>query len=186
MVNASYATDENVSGWTNIKQIASNAVTLGLKNDGTVVYTGSCRNYNNTADVDFSDINTWTDVIQVATGQQYAVGLKSDGTVLFSGDGRGYTRDVRYWSDIISVSCGPFFVLGLTKYGTVVTAGGGSAAGENNVSTWTGIKQVYAGIQWSIGVKEDGTLVTTFDSSFPVNTGYDPNYLNVNSWTTNI
>ena len=183
VVNAS-AANISVAGWSNITQIASNAILMGLKSDGTVVYEGTCRNYNNTKDLDFSDINTWTDIVQVATGQHYAVGLKSDGTVVFSGDNQGDTRDVIYWKDIISVSCGPFFVLGLTKYGTVVTAGDGSTYGETNVSTWTGIRQVYAGIQWSVGVKEDGTVVTTLTNSAVVE-NY-PEYASVSSWTTNI
>ena len=177
LLAGSYA-GESVSGWTGITQVATGPIVMGLKSDGTVVYTGGIDG------VDFSDINTWTDIVQVATGQQYAVGLKSDGTVMFAGDGRGYTRDVKYWKNVISVSCGPFFVLGLTKYGTVVTAGGGSTYGETNVSTWTGIRQVYAGIQWSVGVKEDGTVVTTLTNSAVVK-NY-PEYASVSSWTTNI
>jgi uncharacterized repeat protein (TIGR02543 family) len=69
----------NVSGWTDIVQVAVGyGHTVGLKSNGRVVAVG----FNNDGQCDVGD---WTDIIQVAAGYHHTVGLKSDGTVVAVG-----------------------------------------------------------------------------------------------------
>jgi len=69
----------NVSGWTDIVQVAAGAWhTVGLKSDGTVVAVGeNCHGQCN--------VSGWTDIVQVAASYTHTVGLKSDGTVVAVG-----------------------------------------------------------------------------------------------------
>ena len=48
------------------------------------------------------DVDSWTDIIQVATSYVYTVGLKSDGTVVAAGDCFGGACDVDTWNLIVT------------------------------------------------------------------------------------
>ena len=52
--------------------------TIGVKTDGTVVAVGA--NWNGQCNVE-----SWTDIEQVAAGDHYTVGVKTDGTVVAAG-----------------------------------------------------------------------------------------------------
>jgi len=91
VVTTSSAQGGNVSGWTNIIQVAAGGGgsidtghTVGLKSDRTVVAVGD-NSYGKCT------VTGWTDIVQVAAGYYHTVGLKSDGTVVAVGDNSSYS-----------------------------------------------------------------------------------------------
>jgi alpha-tubulin suppressor-like RCC1 family protein len=144
----------NVSGWTDIIQVAGGGLhTVGLKSDGTVVATGNNR-YGQ------CDVGGWTNIIQVAAGGYHTVGLKSDGTVVATGNNRYGQCDVGGWTNIIQVAAGGYHTVGLKSDGTVLAAGY-NYHGQCDVGAWTNIIQVAAGGFHTVGLKSDGTVVAT-------------------------
>ena len=69
--------------------------TVGLKADGTVVGGGT----------GYGDVESWSDIVAIAAGDNYTVGLKADGTVVAT-EYLGYYKyydgqcDVDGWTDI--------------------------------------------------------------------------------------
>jgi alpha-tubulin suppressor-like RCC1 family protein len=61
---------------------------------------------------------------------------------------------------IVSVAAGYVHTLALLENGRVVACGSNSY-GECNVSNWEDIVAIYAGTQFSAGLKTDGTVVVT-------------------------
>lgn len=132
---------------------------VGIQSNGHVTITG--RN----ADSIIKDLDdTWTDIVEVAIGDDFLLGLKSDGTTVESGWRRwdfDFRREPR-WRDIVSVSAGSNHVAGLKKDGTVVVVGNSDATEQClDTSSWTGIIAISASGDSTIGLKADGTVVAT-------------------------
>lgn len=89
----------------------SESHTVAIKNDGTVVATGS----NSSGQC---DVSSWTDMIEIHAGPHITVGLTADHTVLTAGQ----TVDVSDWSDIVAVTATTQSVIGLKIDGTLVHA----------------------------------------------------------------
>jgi preprotein translocase subunit YajC len=158
----------NVSGWTNVIQVAAGGFhTVGLKSDGTVVATGNNR-YGQ------CNVSGWTNVIQVAAGGFHTVGLKSDGTVVAMGYNYYGQCNVGAWTNIIQFTAGGLHTVGLKSDGTVV-ATGNNWYGQCDVSSWTNIIQVTARDVHTVGLKSNGTVVAA---------GYNyQGQCNVSGWT---
>ena len=112
----------------------------------------------------------------------YYVGLNLDGTVigynfLFNRD-MSSSYGVRNWTDVMAIttsldsSLSTFY--GLKSDGTVVAAGD-NYQGQRNVSGWTDIVDVAAGLWHTVGLKVDGTVVAVG--------GSDYGRCDVGSWT---
>jgi alpha-tubulin suppressor-like RCC1 family protein len=165
----------NVDSWSNITQVAAGAVTtVGLKNDGTVVVATGPFNNNS---IIINSVSSWTNIKQVAVGALGSIiGLKSDGKVVVAGDLGGQFLDLGSWpNNIIRVEAG----VGVTSDGTVVL-GWRDSPFTPTVSSWTHIKQALYGDDSVLGLKSDGTMVTTVGAFT-----YDnrDGQLNVSSWT---
>ena len=129
-------------------------LTLGLKSDGTVVAAGA-NGYGQL------NLDSWTNIIQVAAGETHTVGLKSDGTVVAVGDNYWGQLNVDSWTNITQVAAGETHTVGLKSDGTVVAAG---AYDQLNVDSWTNIIQAAAGEKHTVGLKSDGTVVVAGDT----------------------
>ena len=77
-------------------------------------------------------------------------------------------REVASWRNIcqlgFSNTWGRYVPAGLCTDGTVkvVTKGNdGQAYGEWDVTDWTGVKTLYSGTEYTIGLREDGSLLVT-------------------------
>jgi len=105
--------------------------TVGVKADGTVVAVG---------DNDFGQCNVdnWTDIIQVAAGDEHTVGLKFDGTVVAVGSDSAGQCDVSGWTGIVQVAAGGPHTVGVKADGTMVAAGN-NYYGQCDVGNWTDI-----------------------------------------------
>ena len=125
----------------------SYAYSFGVRSDGTVV-----------ANVEGSASN----VLDVASGNYFAVFLFSDGTVGAFGTEMTTKEDVAKWvadwTDIIAIDASDSHVVGLKADGTVVTAGP-NYSGRCDVSDWKDIVQIAAGGYCTLGLRADGTVV---------------------------
>ena len=142
----------NVSGWTDIVEIAaSDYHTVGLRSDGTVVACGDNEDGQ-------CDVSEWTGIVAIAAGDGHMVGLKSDGTVVACGDNENGQCYVSEWTDIVAIAAGTFHTVGLKSDGTVVACGD-NEDGQCDVSEWTGIVAIAASYEHTVGLKSDGTVV---------------------------
>ena len=99
---------------------------VAIKNDGTVVATGS--KYDGQCDVE-----KWTDIISVATGMEATYGLKSDGTIVATGK---FDSSILNWKDIVYLDAGDRFVAGLKSDGTVVLGGEIGYTSAQTAESW--------------------------------------------------
>lgn len=173
--------------------VVANTYTAGLKDDGTVISTGSSVPQQNWSDViqidagmnhlvglkndgtvvtaiaggdywNLTAADEWTDIVQVVAGAQQTLGIRSDGTVVATGDNRDGQLNVKGWHNIIQLSIYRNFTVGLKEDGTVVAVGDNNKD-QLNVTGWTDIVQVAAGVEHTIGLKSDGTIVKAGDAS---------------------
>jgi len=129
----------------------------------------------------------FTDIVQVAAGQEYTVGLKSGGTVVAVGYNDFGQCNVGGWTNITQVAAGAGHTVGLKSDGTVVAVGN-NYYGQRDVGSWSGIIQVATGWGHTVGLKSDGTVVAVGYNGTVVEIGVR-NYttgggqLDVGGWT---
>ncbi len=157
-----------LGSWSEIHAIAAGSYhTLGLKADGTVLMAGSTVSPSGVNDPDKCNIDSWTDIIQVAAGgcrkKSHSVGLRSDGTLVACGDNSSGQCNVNDFTNIIQVSAGGEHTVALRKDGTV-TAVGKNSFGQLDVDMWVDIIQIAAGVEHTIGLKADGSIVAVGDN----------------------
>jgi alpha-tubulin suppressor-like RCC1 family protein len=68
------------------------------------------------------DVDSWTNITQIAAGGWHTVGLKSDGTVVAVGLNWFGQCDVDSWTNITQVAAGGYHTVGLKSDDTVVAA----------------------------------------------------------------
>lgn len=129
---------------------------LGLAINGRV--------YISCMDAYRSKAESWTDIVELSSGNFHVVGLKSDGTACSTGDNKYGQCNVSGWSNIVQISAGYWHSVGLKEDGTVVAVGR-SDYGRTNVSSWSDIVKIDAGRCHTVGLKSNGTVVAT---------GYNP------------
>jgi hypothetical protein len=167
---------------------AGDSETLGIKKDGSVIYTGyknlaldtllgrsvivsvSCNFYQRVALKDNGTVvavgltrknpefEGWTDIVAVSTSGFRTVGLKTNGTVVGVGGSLHDKCRVKKWTDIVAISAGSFHTVGLKSNGTVVAVGE-NYGGQCKVKKWRDIVAVSAGSSHTVGLKSDGTVV---------------------------
>ena len=144
--------------WRNINSIFNaGACIVGLNDEGKPFTTGE-KHY---------DIEDWNGIVDVVASHNIIAGLRKDGTVLIS-DTRILEHeelDVSNWIDIVALSLyddgnREARIVGLKKDGTVVISGINNK-GQCNVRDWKDIVAVYADSNETIGLKNDGTIIST-------------------------
>lgn len=146
----------NVSSWIDIRKIAANQVSLGLKQNGTVILAGKA---------DSMDVSAWTDIVDIALGAGNAVGLKRDGSVVATGANQYGQCKTAGWQNVIQVAAGDKTVYGLRQDGTVLAAGANSN-GQAEVSGWRNIIAICAGASHVVGLKRDGTVLAAGSNDY--------------------
>lgn len=147
--------------WTDIKAIAignTSSSLIGVKENGMAVSVG--RNYNGILDVD-----SWTEVIDVACGSGFSIGLRENGTVLFAGSFTSGGNDTAAWQNVVSIGAGDSSCFGVMQNGFVLAAGDNSL-GQCDVSTWDNIMQVSGGSGHTVGLRKDGTVIACGDNTY--------------------
>lgn len=175
----------DVSEWKDIVDISvGEQYVVGLRGDGTLTAQG-IDGYGET------DIDDWRDIVQIDTGWQHTVGLDKNGDIHIAGM---YASELETkiednpeeWTDIVSIATGGSsnsrtqgrgHIVGLRRDGTVVAVGD-NTYGQCNVSTWTDIVAISAGDFHTVGLKADGTVLTTqTEEAFP------DSYESISNWT---
>ena len=80
-----------------------------LKTDGTVTALITDK----TESSGECDVSSWTDVIDIATGDGFTIGLKSDGTILTAGNNDYGQLFVETWEEISDIDAGYHFTVAL-------------------------------------------------------------------------
>ena len=146
----------DVSGWKNITAVAAGIVhTVGLKADGTVIAVGDNSQGQ-------CDVSTWRNIVAIAAGKWHTVGLKADGTVIAT-NRKVETRpisienNIDWWKDIVAIAAGnDGIIAGLRSDGTVLYNIGWWWA-----HNWRDIVAIAGDRDYTVGIKADGTVVTT-------------------------
>ncbi|MCR5795888.1 MAG: protein kinase [Solobacterium sp.] len=159
---------KKVSAWTDIIAVTSSRFfAAGLKTDGTVVAESRHPEQR-------PDVSDWTDIIAVSASGTDLFGLRSDGRVVASGSD-DYGRFIAgRWTDIVAISAGLSHIAGLRSDGTVVAVGSNVSPVHDDpkserdrrircceVASWTDITAVSAGCEYTVGLRSDGTVVST-------------------------
>ena len=126
--------------------------TIGLKADGTVVSTdkfsmGRC-------------IENWTNIVSIACGEKHTVGLKADGTVVAAGDNE-FDQCWRSGRGVISIACSSHRTFFFRADGSIIASG---FPNTPFIRDWTDFVSIAFGETHSVGLKADGTIVTTGDN----------------------
>ena len=127
-----------------------------LKKDGTCLYMlGS----GNTGSVSTTQIPDLQDAIAISVSNyDTMVALKSDGTL--KGYGSSLPNGYETLTNLVDVSLAGGCIIGLKEDGTCVAAGQ-NRDGKLDVTDWTDIVAIDAGVCFSVGLKSDGTCVAT-------------------------
>lgn len=118
-----------------------------IQKDGTVLSTLSVSVSDNIITSNPSsiqDTRQWTDLVSISVGELHTLGLKQDGTVI--------STEIDYAADGVPSP------LSSTTFGYM-------QHGQTEVSEWTDIVAVSAGLFHSVGLRKDGTVVAVGDNS---------------------
>lgn len=175
-----------IGTWTNIVALGTGGTyVLGVKADGNIVAAGD-------GDFGTCDVGSWSDIVVADGSFAYSFGVQANGTVIANVEGSGSdvldvasgnyfaiflyrngtvgafgiemtTKEdvsewVADWTDIVAIDASDSHIVGLKADGTVVTAGPNYSS-RCDVSDWKDIVQIAAGGYCTLGVKSDGTIV---------------------------
>lgn len=150
----------NVDDWHDIVQIATGGShTVGLKKDGTVVAAGNNNRYG------ACDVSDWKNIVYIAAGFSITSGICADGTTVATRrENDLLAKKIEKWKNenkIIadSIPKGVCSMVGICKDGTVFSAG--VDARKFSTSAWRDIIDVFLQDDYIIGLKSDGTTVST-------------------------
>lgn len=162
--------ESNVNSWTGIEYMQPGYThSIGLTLNGKVVSTKVEGNESDWVDHGQWDItNDFCDITSVASNGNFTVGAKKNGSVVCTrwrdsldlSDSNKVRETVSCWSNIKEVVAN-FSIYGIKYNGTVVTVGSNFNGECDGVGTWRNIERVYAGPDYAIGLKTDGTVVST-------------------------
>lgn len=173
----------DVSKWKDIVCIGAGfEYTVGLKSDGNIILTGRVS-YKEASDW-MDEINSIGNIVNIWVGHSDCLmGITVDGEIIATGDTslfdegvmhwekNGNSEEVveddinygpvRKWTDIkqMAEGSGDVQIIGLKSDGTLYAAGW-NGSGQCNISDWTDITSVAAGLRITVGLKSDGTVIT--------------------------
>lgn len=120
----------DLSSWEGLSDVISDkTITLGIREDGTVLTEGVI--YSDPEECYYDvPILDWTDIVAADLQAGQLVGLRADGTVCYA-DCRPEEikypvpefEEIKNWEDIVAVAMGGTFILGYKADGTVLACG---------------------------------------------------------------
>lgn len=161
----------NVNAWSGIEYMQPGYThSIGLTLNGKVVSTKVEVNGSDRVDHGQWDItNDFCDITSVASNGDFTVGAKKNGSVVCTrwrdslldlSDSNNVRETVSCWSNIKEVVANSS-IYGIKYNGTVVSVGDSFHGECEGVDAWRNIERVYAGTHRAIGLKTDGTVVST-------------------------
>jgi alpha-tubulin suppressor-like RCC1 family protein len=196
-------TPGTVNGLTNVIAVAAGKHSTFLLSDGTVWscgqnYSGELGNGTTNNSSTPGQVIGLTGITAIKNGEAHTLFLKNDGTVWACGAnnhgqlGDGTTVDrstpvqVSGLTNVVAIAAGIYHSLFLKNDGTVWSCGYnlytqlGVSPGSTSPTTppvqatsLTGIQAIAAGGQFSIFVKNDGTMYSSGNSNYGMNAGSD-------------
>lgn len=162
-----------LSGWTDIVDIAAGSCILGVRADGSVLISdGRVFDWTEVAEIDACGENIvalrrdgtvystlglgvgWTNIVQVAASADGIVGLSRDGSVLTDGALSGAAD----WPNVRRIAAGDRHFAGLCV-DTTVAAAGDNALGQCNTQDWIDIVDLTARHDQTAAVRIDGVVL---------------------------
>lgn len=162
----------DVSGWTNIVDVAAESVSgMGLTADGNVLTLG-----NRTVSP------SWRGVQRLESGKEIYAPFWVDGTydIYYTNEGVSDEYTKAKFGDIANIAISTFYCIGIKENGTVVTDD--SLSGQRlelELSQWQDVVSVGASEEYAVGLKSDGTLY----AFKPLDEALDEGQADVNDWT---
>lgn len=143
--------DDDLSAWTDIIQVNSGMGVVGLRQDGTVLYS----NGSGTQVMD-----GWTDVVAVDCYWDI-MALRSDGTILTTAkEVYGTPLDFAGWNNVVAIDVDGYDYIGLKADGSVIATGGFEYVDEElDLSKWKDMVEVRSAGYSMIGLRADGTVL---------------------------
>lgn len=96
----------------------------------------------------------------IVTTNMYSVGVRTDGSLLTHGNNSVGQLDTKLWRSVIFAAGNDTTLAGLTADGKVLLAGE-KASTWTNAAEWTDIVGIAVGSEHIVGLKQDGTAVST-------------------------
>lgn len=136
--------EENKAAWKDVVNISAaggglnskckgGGHTVGLKKDGTVVAIGD-NSYGQ------CEVEDWTDIVAIDTGDWYTVGVTSTGKVLITGQNSIHNMyidsEFYEWEDIVEIAAGFGQTIGVKSDGTTVAIGYNNDGERDGVKDW--------------------------------------------------
>ena len=140
---------QQANGQTTIS--AGYSSTVCLLQDGTIVTAGFPA-------IMQCNVNTWKNIVAVASGRDGVVGLRENGTVVATGENKYGECYVGGWTGIKAISAGERYTAALREDGTVVAAGYLSFD-RWVVDKWEDIIAISAGSYHLLGLRRDGKVM---------------------------
>lgn len=173
----------DVSDWDDIIAVsAGERYIVGLKGDGTVVSQG----HNGDGQ---RDLDSWREIVRIAACWRCTVGLDKNGEIHTAGFGQNSLKEQidnseEDWTDIVEIAAGGGgtenvgHIVGLKTDGTVVAVGD-NTYGQCNVDgeDWHDIIAIAAGDWHTVGLRKDGTVVSTKPSDDAKNYNGQPLFM---------
>lgn len=131
-----------LSGWTDIVDVAAGSCILGVRADGSVLLSDG-------------RVFDWTEVAEIDACGENIVALRRDGTV-YSTLGLGVG-----WTNIVQVAASADGIVGLSRDGSVLTDGALSGAAD-----WPNVRRIAAGDRHFAGLCVDTTVAADGDNAF--------------------
>lgn len=185
----------DVQDWTDIVCVTAGMYyTVGVKADGTLVYAGdpsaigqiewestgvvavSGSDYMLMALLEDGSVKTWAangrssegweDAVQICAGHAGPAALKKDGTVLVSDPDLLDNYEEEDWTGLVRIALRGNLI-GLKADGTLVSCGY-DMDGQCHVTFWEDVVDLYTVSDLSVGVRKDGTLITTGGSTWDI------------------
>lgn len=172
------STDEshNFEDWKNVARISgstfgSKNVVLGVTEEGKVLTTADVE--SKTFETFCQTVAEWENIVDIRSCSMTTVGLKSDGTVVYTDCSNDFPYATTTWENIVDIdvwsNSSTGYVVGVTADGKVLMTTTASPFKDskdviNTVAGWTDIKRVYAGHDYIVAVKNDGSIVQTSKS----------------------
>ena len=110
----------------------------------------------------------------LAVGPDFGIAaVKEDGTVQFEALNRstaGVYEEISSWKDVKSIGYGQNFIIALLDNGTlkasVSSKGLGTDYGQCKIEDWEEIEQIAVGLEHTVGLRRDGTVVAAGNNEF--------------------
>lgn len=173
-----YTRNEMVKEWKNMKHVfASKSSAYGIKADGSVIWSsyGGVKLDNNK--IETGSFEGWNNILELTQEALYAIGLCADGTVKLETN----TENKKIWNNIVDIAAGTYHFVGLKSNGTVIGEGRNDKK-QCEVDKWRDILAVYAWGDTTIGLKKDGTLIFTGDTTRTITENPEPGLVDPKEW----